>query len=44
VVAPPSLDFNNPKTSNNLMWVLIIIVLSIAAMRGELTLAWFGMA
>ena len=41
-MAPPSLDFDNPKTSNNLMWVLIIIVLSIATARGDITMAWFG--
>jgi hypothetical protein len=32
----------NPDTSRNMMWVLMIIVMSIAIIRGDITLAWFG--
>jgi hypothetical protein len=32
----------NPDTSRNMMWVLMIIVMSIAIIRGDITLNWFG--
>ena len=37
------LNMENPKTSRNLMWVLIVIILSIATIRGDITLAWLGL-
>lgn len=33
----------NPKTSRNLMLVLVIIILAIATIRGDITLAWLGL-
>ncbi len=32
---------NRPENSDRMMWVLIIIILSIATMRGDITLNFF---
>ena len=35
------IDMEKPENSARMMWVLITIILSIAVMRGDITLQWF---
>jgi flagellar basal body-associated protein FliL len=41
-VAQSRLGQQDPKSFGKMMWVLIVVVISIAAIRGDITLAWFG--
>ena len=36
------IDMEKPENSTRMMWVLVTIILSIAVIRGDITLQWFG--